>query len=694
MHAPEDDEIDLLALLATLWRGKWVILAVTILALTAGGYYAYRVAVPIYTTTAVLTLDPRKQQATLDSALSSLMPGLSGDKPTINTEVEVMRSRGLIEKLAKKLNLTEDPEFNAYLRPENPYDPKKIIKKFLGIETPAFKPSKQRILDATVDAILKDLQVSNKRDTYVFNITVSTTDARKSALIANTLANLYILNQLEVKFKDTKRSAEWLSKQVAELQASLERAGEKIRDFTAQSELVSPEGLALLQSQFKGTRERITADKEKLKRLGARVRALKKALASDDPAIMAKTANDPNLDRILTRLKAGQLERQAFDSAFRILLKRVQDEYARKKARIQALKATMAALSAQIERQSTDLIKLQQLQQEAAVNRNMYEYFLKRFKEMSIQQGMQTPDSRILSQAVVPLKASKPNKSMILALSGLLGLFAGAGFVLMRETLHNSFRTSDDLEVGTGYSVMGQIPKMPTKKRLDALNYLIEKPTSAAAESVRNLRTSILLSNVDKPPKVIMITSSMPGEGKTTTSLALSQNMAGLGKKVLLIEGDIRRRTFSEYFKVEGSKGLLSVISGEAELEDILYRDEKLGFDVLVGEKSMTNAADVFSSEKFRQFIKRMRETYDYVLIDTPPVLVVPDARVIAQNSDVVLYAVKWNSTPKGQVAQGLRMFETVNCPVTGLILSSVDARSMKKYGGNDGYHAKGYYDS
>ena len=694
MHAPEDDEIDLLALLATLWRGKWVILAVTILALTAGGYYAYRVAVPIYTTTAVLTLDPRKQQATLDSALSSLMPGLSGDKPTINTEVEVMRSRGLIEKLAKKLNLTEDPEFNGYLRPENPYDPKKIIKKFLGIETPAFKPSKQRILDATVDAILKDLQVSNKRDTYVFNITVSTTDARKSALIANTLADLYILNQLDVKFQETKRAAAWLSEKVAELKANLERSVKKIRDFNAQSELVSPGGLAVLQSQFKGTRERIAADKEKLKRLGARMRSLEKALASSDPDIMAKTANDPNLDRMLTRLKAGELDRQTFDSAFKTLLKRVQDEYARKKTRIQALKDSIATLSAQIERQSTDLIKLQQLQQEAAANQNIYDYFLKRLKEMSIQQGTQTADSRVLSRAVVPLGASKPKKSLILALSGLLGLFAGAGIVLTREMLQNGFRTSEELEAGTGYSVLGQIPRMPTRRRLDALNYLIQKPTSAAAEAVRNLRTSILLSNVDKPPKVIMITSSMPGEGKTTISLALSQNMAGLGKKVLLVEGDIRRRTFSEYFKIEGTQGLLSVISGEAELEDILYRDEKLGFDVLVGEKSMTNAADIFSSERFRKFIEDMREAYDYVVIDTPPVLVVPDARVIAQNSDAVLYAVRWDSTPKAQVTQGLKMFETVRCPVTGLILSSVDARSMKKYGGYYGYYAKGYYDN
>lgn len=693
----DDDEIDLLALLSTLWRGKWIILALAFLAVFIGGYYAYRVAVPIYTTTATVALDPQQQNVT---DLTNVISGLSGDQSTINTEVEVIRSRGLLEKLVKKLKLTDDPEFNTRLKPENPYDARKFVKRLLSMETPAKQPTRQEILDATIDRVLQAIVVSNKRQSYVFNITASTTSPEKSALIANTLADLYILDQLDVKFKATQQATKWLTERVAELKLNLERAVKKVKDFNSQAELISPESLAGLQRQLKETRDRISNGEKALERQQARIKALEDARASGNPEAMAKIADDRNLNRVLAMLKAGSVDRATFDAAFDTMLKRARLEYARNKSQLDALKGSVAKLAAQIERQSSDLVKLQQLQQEAAASQTIYDYFLKRLKETSVQQGIQKADSRVLSRAVVPNGPSKPRKSLILALSGLLGLFAGAGIVLTREMMQNGFRTAEELEIGTGYTVMGQIPKMPIRKRLDALNYLIRKPASAAAESVRNLRTSVLLSNVDHPPKVIMVTSALPGEGKTTASLALSQNLAGLGKKVLLIEGDIRRRTFSQYFDIKNQKGLLSVISGDENLDDVLYRDDSLGFDVLIGEKSSTNAADVFSSDKFHRFIEDMRKRYDYVVIDTPPVLVVPDARVIAQSADALLYSVSWDDTPKSQVIQGLKMFETVNRPVTGLILSKIDPKGLKKYGyggkygGYYGYYSRGYYDN
>ncbi len=692
-----DDEIDLMALLGTLWRGKWVILLFTVLALFLGGYYAYRMAVPIYTTTATVALDSQKNNVT---DLTSVMSGLSGDQATINTEVEVMRSRGLIEKLVKALDLTNDPEFNLRLRPKNPYDVKKFIKRLLGLNQSEPQPNKREILDATIDSVLKDISVSNKRQSYVFNITASTTSAMKSAALANKLADLYILDQLDVKFKATEQATKWLTERVAELKVNLETAVKKAKDFNAQAELISPEGLIALQRQVKETRDRIGNSEQALTQQKAYIDALAQAKASGDVEKMVAVADDRNLKRVLGMLRAGGVGQDTFDAAFATLLQRSQLDYKRSSGQIAALKTSVIKLEGQIKRQSSDLVTLQQLQQEAAANQTIYDYFLNRLKETSVQQGIQKADSRVLSRAVVPMAASAPRKSLILALTALLGLFFGSGVILMREMLQNGFRTAEDLEISTGYTVMGQIPKMPVSKRLQTLNYLIEKPTSAAAESVRNLRTSILLSDVDNPPKVIMSTSSMPGEGKTTASLALAQNLAGLGKKVLLIEGDIRRRTFAQYFKISEKRGILSVISGEAQLEDVLYRDEKMGFDVLMGEKSSTNAADVFSSERFHHFLKQMREAYDYIVIDTPPVLVVPDARVIAQSVDAVIYSVKWDSTHKSQVTQGLHMFEMVNRRVTGLVLSQIDPKGMKrygyggKYGGYYGYYAKGYYDN
>jgi capsular exopolysaccharide synthesis family protein len=249
------------------------------------------------------------------------------------------------------------------------------------------------------------------------------------------------------------------------------------------------------------------------------------------------------------------------------------------------------------------------------------------------------------------------------------------------EARAQTFRTAADLEQTTGYTVMGQLPMVPVRRRKDVIQYLADRPTSAAAEAVRNLRTSIMLSDFDTPPQVILTTSSLPGEGKTTVSLSLAQNFIGMGKKVLLVEGDIRRRVFGQYLNTDQKQGLVAVIKGEAKLEDCVINDPRVKADILIGEETKVNAADLFSSSAFGDFIAKAREQYDIIIIDTPPVLVVPDARIIAKHVDAVLFGVKWDSTSKTQVQDALRMFESVGQKVSGLVLGQVSPDGMKRYG-------------
>jgi capsular exopolysaccharide synthesis family protein len=388
----------------------------------------------------------------------------------------------------------------------------------------------------------------------------------------------------------------------------------------------------------------------------------------------------------------GETARPSFEARFKLILNQAVTDRDRSVARTVSLRETVTTISNQIESQSADLVKLQQLQREAEASRLIYEYFLNRLKETSVQQGIQQADSRLLSQAVVPTRASEPNKSFVLALGALAGAFIGFAMILVFELRFKGFRTAESLEQATGITVMGQIPKIPARRRSNVLGYLSEKPNSTAAEAIRNLRTSIVLSNVDNPPKVIMSTSSLPGEGKTTQSLALAQNFANIGKKVLLVEGDIRRQVFSQYFQIEQKKGLVSVISGDVTLKDAVVRNELMDVDILFGETAEVNAADLFSSEKFRSLIAAMRRDYDIVIIDTPPTLVVPDARVIGQNVDGILYTVKWDSTTHLQVQEGIRMLETVNLKVMGLVLGQIDSRGMRRYGYGGQYGGYGSY--
>lgn len=685
------DEIDLMALVATLWRGKWWIALCAGIAILLGGYYAFRQAVPMYRSTAVVALETQ-EQTVVD--IESVLSGVGNDTPAINTQVEVLRSRNLIEKLVQTLSLVEDPEFNSSLRAPNPYHPVVFVKSILGIENP--ERSEQQILDAVIDRTIRQISVSNIRNSLVFSISALTQDPRKSALVANTLAVLYIQDQLDEKFSATEKAVTWLGTKVAELKVDLEQSEVAVKDFNAGTKLVSLEALEGLSRQLKDMRDRLEGLEAMQAEKASRVEALRVAAQSKDPQTMASIADDARLDVMLPRLKNDPDLLAQFETRFAGVLKRAELDSIRATQQLTSLRVAEATLSEQIDSQSDDLVQLQQLQREAEANRLLYESFLSRLKETSVQQGLQKADSRMLSSAV-PRPASSPRKGMILMLSSLLGIFAGAGLVLLNEMRHNAFRTSDELEAATGRSVIGTIPRIPGKARKDILEYVRSKPTSIVAEAVRNLRTSILLSNIDKPPQVIMSTSSVPGEGKTTQSLTLAQNMAGLGKKVLVMEGDIRRRIFAEYFDLKDRHSFLAVLAGDIPLEDAIYTNTELGVDILIAEQSSINAADLYSSDRFVEFLTKLRAKYDYIIIDTPPVLAVPDARVIGQHVDAIIYTVLWDETSKTQVKQGLAMFDSVGLKVSGLILGQVDNKQMKRYGygGQYGYDATGsnYYD-
>ncbi|MEY8099406.1 GumC family protein [Falsihalocynthiibacter sp. S25ZX9] len=698
-----DDEIDLGHLFRTFWRGKWWIALTTIIAFTYGGYQAYVAATPVYTAQSYVVLETRVEQR---ASLQGVVSGLGGDYLGMLTEIEVLQSRELIRKLVVRLDLLQDSEFNRQMpsKAATPSDPVKFsvwsiipnarnaLKVLIFGETPPrIEPTPDEILDSTVSNVLAKISVAMVEATYVYEITATTTDPKKSALIANTLADVYILNQLDVKFEATEQATAWLSGRVSELQIALENAEAAVKTFSVGTTLVSPAALEGLNRQVKDLRERLSGAVTASKLATARYSALEAAFETGDRAHMVDVAGESSLKRTFDLVEKGSIKTEVFDTQFEREIARGKIDVTRSSTQEAALRKSMDELEKEIGQQSQDLVKLQQLQREAEASRLIYEYFLGRLKETAVQQGIQQADSRVLSLAVVPKAPSAPRKSRIMAMYGIVGFLFGVALIFLREFRHNNFRSAEELEASTGYTVMGQIPIIPGRKRKVVLEYLVSKPASAAAEAVRNLRTSVLLSNVDKPPQIILSTSSIPGEGKTTQSIALAQNFSGLGKKVLLIEGDMRRRVFNQYFDIREERGILSVISGVFKLSDVVTHHDQLGADILVGEKAATNAADIFASESFARVLAEAREIYDIIVIDTPPVLVVPDARVIAQSADAILYSVKWDSTSKSQVIEGLRLFESVNAPVTGLVLSQINPQGMKRYGygGQYGAYAK-----
>ena len=690
----DDDEIDLMELARALWRGKWTIAMVSVAAVLLAGYYVFGVAVPKYRSTVVMTLEVRSKQVV---DIESVISGVSTEGAALNTEVEVLLSRRVLGKLVDNLNLVDDPEFNSNLRPASALSGAMgfvlgLVRSGDGGEGEEAVRKTPR--DVTIDNLYETLSASVKRDTYVYTLSATTSDPQKSARIVNTLADIYIDEQIAVKFEATEQAVAWLSERVTELEADLRAKEESLKVAMAETDLISPEALEGLNLQGKDLRDRLQEMNSQVERAGETETRLRAFLETGDRAAAVEATGDATLNRLLQSASDGDAEAaQLFDQRLDTLAARAQAERIRLGNQVDALRQSYEVLQNRIGTQSEDLVRIQQMEREVETTRTLYETFLTRLKETAVQRGLQQADSRVLSDAILGKKV-EPRVAMTLALAVILGAMIGACVVLVRQFLHNTFRMAEELEAATGYSVMGQIPAMPFKTRKDLIGYLQDKPTSAAAEAVRNLRTSILLSDIDAPPKVIMSTSSLPGEGKTTLAISLAQNLAGLGKRVLLIEGDIRRRTLNEYFNEAPRGGLITALAGDVPLHEIVFFDERLGADVLMGQKSRANAADIFSSDRFRNFVSQAREAYDYVIIDTPPVLVVPDARVIGQHVDAIVFTVAWDRTNRGQVTAAMREFESVNLRVTALVLAQIDPKGMKRYGYGGKYGAYSTYGS
>lgn len=694
----EAGEIDLVALSVTIWNGKWRIAVAAVTALAIGFCYAFILATPMYTSTAVIALEAQEQRVITD--IESVLSGNLGDKSAVNTETVVLTSRGLVGRLVDTMGLVSDPEFNSTLKERSPLAPGVLIGNLARLVTgrePALL-TETEIRNQVIDAVIEALSVNNQRDSLAFNISFVTESPEKSALLANKLAELYIRNQLEVKFLANERASEFLSERAAELKLALESQERNLGSFREQAKLVNPENLEARARQLKDMRERIQMQGGALAKARADAEALRALRSAGDHEGIARATGDPILGRALAGANRGTIDRATLDQLADTAIARADAAVQRQADQLSSLEVSERQLAAEFEQQSGELIALQQMERETEATRLLYESFLTRLKETNVQRGLQQSDSRLLSEAV-PRPPSAPKKGLVLALSMVLGLMVGIGWVLLREMGHNTFRTADDLRAATDATVMGVIPIVPGKHRQDIITYLRDKPTSIVSEAVRNLRTSLLMSNIDHPPQVIMITSSVPGEGKTTLSLALALNMNALGKRVLLIEGDIRRLTFAKYFDVRETHSLIEAMTDPAILDrHEALSDDNLGVDILTGTKVAVNAADLFASQSFADLIAAARTSYDYILIDTPPVLVVPDARVIGQHADAILYIVRWDKTTRTQVAEGMGMFGSVGLRVAGVALSQIDPTGMRRYGyggqyGYDSYGSK-YYDA
>ena len=729
----EEATVDLRGLLLTLWRGRWIILICVLLAGVLG-VLAVSQLTPRYKASAKVMFDI--QQANVVN-IEEVLTDQQFDSSRLEDQVEVLRSTNLIERVIDVLDLAQHPEFNVRLRPQQEslidrardavsFPPEILdILKNVGIikpDPPVVNDEEQNRRDRlqVINNVLAGLSLKPVGKSRVIEVSFTSGSPRLSARIVNAVGEQYIIDQLEAKLEATRAATSWLSTRVDELRIRVQTAEEAIEDARAVLSAESGQTLEITQQQLEALNGSLAQARSDTQRLQSLYDRLKESVAlgrdlgaisefrnsvliqsyreqetelENQETVLASTVSEghPALTRIRQQLET--VRKNISDEAARIIAAAEIDLNAAK-AQEDALITEVRRLEEKALEQSSDEVALRQLNREAEASRVLYENFLARLQETAEQEDLQAADARVLSPADSPLFPESQRKNQILIFSLLLGTAAGIGIVFLLDRLNNTFRSPMQLEEMAGETVLATLPALGSRmKRVDVVTNLRNKPSSSLAESIRNLRTSILFSNVDNPPKVIMFTSTVPREGKSTTSMLVAMTSKQMGKSAIIVDCDLRlpaiARIMENVEQDENKPGLMAVMEGTADVSEAIFQDPETGLHMLMTQPAerhgKINAADVLSSRRFQDLIQALSKAYDLVILDTPPALVVTDARIISRLADAVVYAVRWDSTPRGAVIEGLKELKTVNAPIAGLVLTMVNEARASRYA-YDGY--------
>lgn len=716
-----DDEIDLLKLWNSLWRRKWSILSL-VLAVMMVAALAVLVVTPIYRAAATLLIE---QKAAKVVSIEQVY-GLDGmGNEYLQTQFELLKSRALAERVVRQLNLTTHPEFDPRQQPEPLIDLSWLrsalnFHKVVPVTLPGDLEdeealSEAEIFDEVVKQFMRATAVSQQGKSQLVTISVEMADPRTAALAANALANGFIESQLEATMEMSATATNWMNSRLGELRARLKEAEDRLQSFREAENLVDIDGVSTIvagelsltadrmidarrqraeaESQYRQVQAMRSGGWERLATIPAVLgHPLIQQFKADEAKAKAKVeelsrrygARHPAMEGARSELNAasaslrGQVEQ---------IVAGIERNYQLAVANENSLRSSFNANKAQIQQISAKEFRLRELQREVEANRALYDTFMTRLKETSATADLDTANARIVDPAVVPSEPVKPKKTLIVLIAGLLALFAGVGLTLLLDALNNTFKSTEEIEGKLNIPVLGILPLLKKKERSEIAHMFQEGQNKPFCEAIRTIRTGVVLSAMDNAHKVIVITSSIPGEGKSTVSANLAFAL-GQVEKVLLIDADLRRPTLAKNFDFPvGTPGLANLIANTAKLEDCLR--EVNGISMLCAGTVPPNPLELLSSQRFAKAMEYLKSKYDRIIIDSPPTQAVSDAMVLSTFADALIYVIKSDSTAIPLVEKGVGQLLQNNAPVTGIVLNQVDVKKAQKYG----YSYGGYYD-
>lgn len=709
--APRQDGISLAMYWHILQKRRWTVLTTALVLTTLVAIGSFKMK-PIYKATSRVQVEA---ETPLIQSLNDLYQKMDTDDAFLQTQIQVLKSENLAWRTIEQLRLAENVNF---------VNPKKIAKKDVEVQ-------RVRLIEQFED----NLSVELVPKTRMLTVSFESPDPRLAALVSTTLVNNYIDYNFQQKYDATRQASGWMEQQLDELKAKVERSQQALVDYERQH--------AIADITNTSTKDRQSVEEQMLSDLsrdltnaqGDRIQkqSLYNQVLAHRSQIAALAHNDllQKLEETSSQLKGQYLEaltqygprfpkvvrlkQQVDENQAQIqqeqdrVIERIRNDYT---TALNREKLAQAAVNGQKEQLgSANQLQVQHniLEREFEANQQLYQNLMQRLKDATVSAGLRSTNIHLVDSALAPEKPVRPKKLLNLAVGLVAGLILGVMLAFGQETLDHSIKSAEEVEALLAIPALGTIPLIRgaarpgyygRRSRIQATGFdgpvgltVVKNPTSTFAEAYRSLRTAILLSSANQPPKILLVTSAQAGDGKTSSSLNLASALAQRKGPVLLIDADLRKQGVTKDLKLGTEKGLSTVLAGNHSLEEALQPYELLpDLWILPAGPVPPSPADLLSSEKMLELLGGLGDRFEHVVIDSPPVLAVTDATILSRIVDGVVLVVQSGNTPRGALLRTHRTLEAAGARILGVLLNKFDRRQQNYYDGYYYYGYKSYY--
>ncbi|MDE2013563.1 MAG: AAA family ATPase [Alphaproteobacteria bacterium] len=674
---------------------------------------------PLYEASALVMVDERQNHVLSDVSDPTVLSNLPASPSSIDSQVQVLKSEALAGRVVDELGLVRVPEFNGTARgllSDMAGVVANLMTMVMGPQTPPENglPPEERLREKTIDNLQRDLDIYALGHSTVIEVDARARSAGQASRIANAIADIYVRDQIKEHLKASRDASQWLSNRVSQLAQQAATADASVAEYKAQNGLTDTStGTPMTDQQMGDLTGQLVIAETNASDAEARLTRVKALAQSGKSADVTEVVDSPLIAQ-LREQEATLLQQRAdlssrygplhpkmrdIDAQLSELDRKISEEVDRvvgtvsnqaavAESHVAALKRNLAALTSKTNGQNQARVKLAELEADATSAHTLYQAYLDRLKQTQQQSSLKTPDVHVVSQASVPLKPAYPKTLMIVGASVPAGLLIGFLLALISDSVCNGFRSAGELCAALGVPVLAAIPEVRshTVRLRHAAAQVVKRPRSRFSEAVRGLELGVVRRHgkareaADTPGKVILITSALPGEGKTTTVASLARRLALSGHRVVAVDADLRRPRLATALGMKSVKyRLADYLNQRCTLDDALFPDRQSGLVALTSVHDPEHVDDI-SSPRMKMLVERLREIADFVVIDSPPVLAVPDVRLIAELADTVLLTVRWERTARDAVATAANVLMDFGIELSGSVLMRVDVKRYQYY--------------